>query len=362
MGEATRPEGEAQPRTKWEGGIIRYDRHGRRVYVIREQFDGRRYVIATDARSEEDALAEFALFKKNREKYAKQARSTAAEPIYLDDARKLAFLTWSRDFLQNDPKYVHEQKAYLGWWQERLAGVELRGDLTLAILRDALDRATCQQQRIAAIKRFLSWLRKTGKITAADDPTLFGALPVPKSRPAQHRRSKVVPPEHVDLVIEHLTAPWRDVLLLQAGTGWHTTEAIRFAEAGTIEPLPRTVAQEGVAGIVVCPKRKSGEVQRTRVSAEVLEAAKRLRKHGTFTRWEYDGALERACSAVKRPDGEIGIPVFTGAMMRHTVATLGIEGGENPISVSAHLGHKDPRTTRRFYATLASVPKTRTLR
>jgi integrase len=359
MAEAT-PNDSRPPR--WAHGFVRYDRHGRAVYVIREQHEGRRYVVATEARSEEEARTAYADFRRNRDKYVRQTHAPAVAPVYLDDTRKLAFLTWSRDVLRNDPKYVHEQKTYLGWWQERLDGIDLRGELTLAMLRDALEDATCQQQRIAAIKRFLSWLRKNGKITAADDPTLFGALPVPKSKPAQHRKSKVIPSEHVDLAIDHLVSWPRDVLILQAGTGWHTTEAIRFAAAGTIEPLPRSVRQDGVAGIVVCPKRKSGDVQRTRVSSEVLEAAKRLQKHGTFTRWEYDGALRRACEAVKRPDGEIGIPVFTGAMMRHTNATLGIEGGENPSAVSAHLGHKDPRTTRKFYATLASVPKTRTLR
>ena len=90
------------------------------------------------------------------------------------------------------------------------------------------------------------------------------------------------------LVAEHLTEPWRDSLLLQAGTGWHTTEILRFAAEGAIEPLPKHAPQEGVEGVVVCPMRKSGEPQRTRVGPEVLEAAKRLRAHGAISREWYD--------------------------------------------------------------------------
>ncbi len=104
----------------------------------------------------------------------------------------------------------------------------------------------------------------------------------------------------------------------------------------------------------MCPKRKSGETQRTRVSAHVIEAAKRLRAHGTFSRDVYDQALERACRAA-------GIAVFTGAMMRHSVATWAIERGADPAQVAAYLGHKSPATTRKFYAVHASPTKVPTI-
>jgi integrase len=64
---------------------------------------------------------------------------------------------------------------------------------------------------------------------------------------------------------------------------------------------------------------------------------------------------------VKRPDGKVGIPVFTPGRLRHSVATWAIEAGADPASLAAFLGHKSPRTTRRFYATHASPPKVPTL-
>jgi integrase len=105
----------------------------------------------------------------------------------------------------------------------------------------------------------------------------------------------------------------------------------------------------------------SGDEHRTAVSSEVLEAGKRLRAHGSLSREWYDRAVRAACAAVKRPDGEVGIPVFTPGRLRHSTATWAIEAGASPAAVSAFLGHKSPVTTKRFYATHAVVPKVPTL-
>ncbi|HET6412781.1 MAG TPA: hypothetical protein VFG53_12030, partial [Anaeromyxobacter sp.] len=118
----------------WLGGYVRVDRHGRPVWVIREQHKGKRYTIALAARSEEEAKAQLALFRQDRAGYEKRARAEATEPVYLDDDRLLAFLTWSRDEKENTPTHVHAQKTYLLWWMERLAGIDLRGDLKLSKL------------------------------------------------------------------------------------------------------------------------------------------------------------------------------------------------------------------------------------
>jgi hypothetical protein len=106
--------------------------------------------------------------------------------------------------------------------------------------------------RIATIKAIFSWLRKEKHlITAAQDPT-YGALPVPQSKPEQWKRVKAISKAHYLLAREHLTPSWRDPLDVQAATGWHFTEVQRFAQNGTIEPVPRGRA-EGVAGVLVCP-------------------------------------------------------------------------------------------------------------
>ncbi len=355
------PQGRSQSVTRWKGGLVRDGK-----FVIRKQHRGRRYVITLRARNEDEALDELRVFKKDPLKYLgeiqKEQAEATAETVVLDDATKLAFLKWTRDTKKRSETYCHDLKVYVTWWQERIGGIDLRGQgLKLHRLTDALEGCTAELQRTAAIKVFLSYLRKKGKITAADDPTLFGALPVPQSKAAQRTKTKVVPRDHVDLALAHLTSPWRDAVIVQGGTTWRTTEVIRFAESGSIEPIPRAAIREGEAAVIVCPKDKLGGEKRTRVSPVVLEAAKRLRTHGKFTRWEYDGAIERACNAVKRPDGESGIPVFTGAMLRHTAATFALEAGEDPAAISEQLGHTDERTRARFYTLNGSAPKVKTL-
>ncbi len=346
----------------WAGGIVRGGR-----WVIREQHLGRRWTFTTRARSEEEALAELARFREDPVLYAKsiesRRREATAHAVMLDDATKLAFLKWTRDVKKRSDRYCHDLKVYLTWWQERIGGIDLRArGLTLDRLTDALEGSTAELQRTAAIKVFLSYLRKKGKLSASDDPTLFGALPVPQPTAAQRTKSKVVPREHIDLVIEHLgSRTWRDALIVQGGTMWRVTEVMRFAESGRIEPIPRSMAREGEAAILVCPRDKRGGEKRTRVSARTLDAAKRVLEHGAFSREHYDRAIRAACKVVKRPDGEIGIPEFTPAMLRHTGATLALEAGENPAAISEQLGHSDPRTRARFYTLHGSAPKTKTL-
>jgi len=359
-----------QDRSAWEqrGGRVRFDAKGRPVYVIRKQVAGRRFEVSTRKHTLAAALAEWERFEKDPEGYAAGLTGTAP-PVHLDaepDADGVPLLTreflrWSLREKGNTPQWVTKQKAALAWWMERLGGVNLRR----ATLRDhigpALEKAGDKATRVRVLKAFYGWLRKERHaLTYAEDPTLD--LRAPPSRPAQRVKSKVIPREHYLLVRDALTAPWRDALVVQAGTGWHTSEVVRFAASGTIEPLPKamTVANGAVA-VLVCPLHKSGDTHRTAVSTEVLDAAKRLREHGAFSREWYDRAVRSACATVKRPDGEVGIPVFTPGRFRHSVATWAIEAGADPFAVSAFLGHKSPATTKKFYATLACPPKVATL-
>jgi integrase len=93
---------------------------------------------------------------------------------------------------------------------------------------------------------------------------------------------------------------------------------------------------------------------RTAVSAEVLEAGKRLLERGSLSFEKYALALKGACKAA-------GIPAFTPGRFQHSVASWAIEKGATPASVAAFLNHKSPSTTRRFYATHAVPTKVPTL-
>ncbi len=388
-------------RSTWEqrGGRIRFDAKRRPVYVIRKQIAGRRFEVSTRKHTLAAALAEWEKFEKDPEGYAAGGDAGHA-PMFLDNELAKRFLAWSAGERGNSAGWLTKQKTFLADWMETLRGVNLRRLSLRDHVVPALEGATSRRHRLAVLKALYSWLRKhEHDLTSAEDALID--MPLPQIEPAQWKRTKVIPRDHIDLVLECLRneeqerkakrdanaaarrpkaegnvlqlvpanetakeprdGPWADALTIQAGTGWHTTEIVRFAATGSIEPLPKTVQQEGVAGVLVCPEHKSGEPIRTRVSAGVVEAAKRVLAHGAISREWYDRAIRDACAAVKRPDGKVGIPVFTPGRLRHSVATWAIEAGADPASVAAFLGHKSPRTTRRFYATNASVPKVPTL-
>ncbi len=379
----------------WDAGRAWRDPDGTLTFYIRKQVAGVRRELNTGATSLRAALKQLERFEAEPDAY-RPGGDPAAAPLELDNGLSKDFLAWSLVEKGNTKAWVRKQQLALAWWMDRLRGVNLRrADLAEHILPH-LNRTPGKATKIRVLKGFYSWLRKERHLVkAAQDPT-YGALVAPQAKPAQWGKSKVVPREHFLLVLEHLTSPWREALHVQAGTGWHTSEVVRFAADGAIEPLPKTMRVEnGAAGVLVCPLHKSGDIHRTAVTAEVLEAAKQLRAHvarmaeeraanhlavavaraeaeglpkpkkveapGSFSREWYERAVRAACAVVKRPDGEVGIPPFSPGRMRHSTATWAIEAGASPAAVSAFLGHKSPVTTKRFYAVHATVPKVPTL-
>ncbi len=351
----------------WEGGRKWLAVDGTTTFYIRRQVNGRRYVVSTGATTRRSALAQLERFEKDPEAY-QPGGEVVREPVYLTNKNVEAFLAWSKKDRQNSPAWVEKQRRILAWWQKKLGATNLRRATLQDHIIPPLKGSTSRAQRTEVIKTFYGWLRKVQHtITAHEDPT-YGALPVDQGAPAQRTKSKVIPKEHYLLAREHLIGAYRDGLDVLAGTGWHVTELVRFANTGEIEPLPKSMqVLNGAVGVLVCPRHKSGDTHRTAVSQEVLDAAARLRAAG----WPADSvfpfydALAGACRAVKlpvpRPDGTDGIDVFSPGQFRHSVATWAFEQGADPAAVSAFLGHKSPATTKKFYATLATVPKIPTL-
>jgi integrase len=55
------------------------------------------------------------------------------------------------------------------------------------------------------------------------------------------------------------------------------------------------------------------------------------------------------------------VQLFKPGQLRHSVATWAIDAGADPSAVSAFLGHRSTKTTRKFYARHASPAKVPTL-
>jgi len=289
MGEST---GKSQDYAEtWEGGFIRHDSRGRKVYVIRRMINGRSYKVSTRATTLRAAMEQLKRFETDPEHY-NPAGSIHEQPIYLDVPLAAEFLACSRDVDKNSPTWGEKQQGYLAWWADQLKGRDLRKLTLLDDILPAREGVKARGHRIAVLKRVYSWLRKVKHVlSVAEDPT-FGRLTVPQARPEQWKRDKVIPREHYLLAHEHLAPHWRDGMDVQASTGWHVSELVRFAKMGSVEPYRGEA--EGIAGVLVCPQTKSGEPLRTAVSVEVLEAGKRLLERGSFSFEKYTLAIKGA--------------------------------------------------------------------
>jgi len=325
----------------WDGGYVRRDSRGRRIYWIRRSIGGARYEISTGVTTMRAAMKELERFEADPPGY--KPGGDPAGAIFLDSKMVADFLV---DHATNSEKWKREQRAKLAWWSTKLRGVDLRRATLAGHILPALRGAPNVPKRKVLIKTLYAWLRENDRISAAEDPTLK-KLKVAQAKPAQVTgASKVIPAKHYEKARLHLVGVYRDALDLLAGTGWHVSEAVRFAEGGVVEE------RDGETVLMV--QHKSGAPHRTLVSEEVADAAKRLRKAGRLSDSQLHKTLRRACDAA-------GVARFRAGWFRHTIATIATEAGQEAL-VPGFLGHRSASTTRRFYAVRVTPPKVPTLR
>jgi integrase len=337
-------------RGKWDGGRVWEDEHGHQTYVIRRQIGGKRYEVSTRCSRLRPALAQLERFEADPDGY--DPAGSSDEPVRLTAALVALFVTWSQASKReggkgNSRAWVLQQKSYLAWWSEQFKGRDLRRLSLRDHIIPALDGVPGRKHRIEVLKAFFSWLRRERHLVSrAEDPTLD--LQLPASRPEQWVRPKAIPRGDYLRVLAALEGDHRDALQLLDETGWHVSELVRFVRSGSIEPMP--AGRRDGAAVAVVPQRKSGELHRTALGKDTLAAARRLREKGTFSVSRFYEAIRKTCK-------RIHVDPLTPGRFRHTLATRAVEAGGDPSGVSAYLGHKSEATMRRFYATLAVVPR-----
>lgn len=338
----------------WPGGRVWKAKSGKLTFYIIKSVNGRRYVKKTPATTVKVAMGHLARFEADPDAY-NASGAPAGERLVLDDKMIDLFDTWQRDVKENCPDYTNCLRRQLVWWKGKLGDrdlrrLDLRSDIVMALKSSKDGKAA-----IKAIKGLFSWLRKTEFLVKPEqDPTL-NTITTPTIKPAQWKKSKVVPLEVHQRVVALTRLPYRNALIVLAGTGWHVTEVRRLAQAGSVEDLPASASKaHGAVAVLVCPKRKSGESQRTAVTAEVAEAARALVAQGGMSPINFYRELKRACLAA-------GVEPYGAGQYRHSVATWAIEQGSDPAAVAAFLGHRSAATTKRFYSVYAVVPRVPTL-
>lgn len=354
-------------REKWSGvrgGFIIRDARKCPTYYVRRRVDGVQREVAL-ASTEAAALAALARWEADPHHWRRVEEAEA--PLLLNADRIVSFLRWSLNDRHNSAAWVRQQKRALRWWAEKLGARDLRKlDLRADIL-PSLEGEPGRSQRSAVLKTLFSWMRQhTHELKLAEDP-VAGALHVEQTRPEQWRTVKTFSQADYEAVRDDLRKAGEplhaDAATVQAATGWHCTELVRFNRTGKVQDLPATRAAEGAAQLL-CPATKAGAPLRTIVGVLAAEAARRL-VGVTWSGQLYSRALSDSCARLTTEARKLNpkapeVRVLPGSF-RHSVATWAVESGAAPQAVAAFLNHKSPRTTQRFYATHAAPQKVPTL-
>jgi integrase len=399
----TTPRLDAQGRpVTWSGGYVRYDAQGRATYYIRAMRGGVRYDLSTRTHDDRPAHDHLRRFDSDPEAYVAWLRGVAEAggppPIYLDKALRDEFIAWSaaprsEGGKENTPEWQTYQRRELEWWATRLADNDGRAlDLRRVKREDVFrvldgDRAAGIQaaggkrKKQAVLKSLYGWLRRHRRgerIDPTEDP--LADVPNLPGGVAQAKKSKYVPPERVHAVIDALVARgslYGHALCVQAGTGWHTKELLRFVSAGRVDSVPSYVREPGVTAVLVGPKHKNGKEHITKVGRTVEQSARILlgrepegdvaaidgrartyrgkgEPRGSISERHYVVAVQKACD-------DLTIPRFNPAWMRHTNATHAVQVGAKKDAVGEFLGHADGDMVDLHYATRAIPPKVPTI-
>lgn len=323
----------------WSGRVWEAAK-GKRTFYIRQVRDGKRYDVTTGKSTLRAAMDELNKFDKDPEKYGQPAnRVVLCEQLIVKYGR---WCVEQAERPNTDARWVEIKQSYLRWWMEYFDGKPLTS-ITLARILDGLDGQPGRANRIKAIKHLYSYLRQTDQITADQDPTLK-TLSVPQCKPEQDvtGKSKVIPEEDFRKALPLMHPVLADMCRLQAGTGCHISEALRFMKNGHVD--------EDRAGLpLLAWRHKGGHIHRQEVSKGVAEVAKRL-----LGKSVPEANLHRA---IKNACEKAGVTPWTPGRFRHTFATNAVNSGVPAHQVALALGHRGSVTTLKWYATTAVAPR-----
>lgn len=340
-------------REQWLGGFVRYTRAGRPTYIIERHWRGGYYKASTRCHTEAGALKELALFEADPGSYVAGGRG----PLFLSLELIREFRDWQLE-RGNTYEWAKDCAVMLGGWTLALGD---RADLRRL---KAVDVKTAlatfnggQPARIVALKAFYSWLRKEKNLVEHHESPMPDVR-IPKRQTSRLTAPRDVPVERAMLVYRHLREDVRDVLQLLAATGWHQSEAIRFATSGEIRKDP---TGKSLATLIVWHKAKEKAISGI-TKRQHLEAAKRVRARGeSLGRSRLHFLISRACRDAGLPKEEW----FGFGDMRHSVATWAIEAGESIENTAKHANHTTPKMMRQHYVRHAvprAIIKTKVLR
>lgn len=325
---------------KWPGGRVWVDGDGRKSYVIRKSVNGKRFEVSTRCSSLRAAIKALEEFEQDPERF--RPGGVHDDRLTLDDKLIERHIEAAKDEGVS-VDWVRKKRAYLKSWATKLKGRDLR-TITLKDIQAALEGEKAKTHRKAVIKHLYSYLREQGLLTRNEDPTLDFVLGTSTTGKPKKKRS--VSREDFTATLAKMPDEYRDILLVQGGSGMHVTEVYRLASG-----------HGEVGATFIGIQHKRGTVHRQAVEAQVIEAAQRVQERGGFS-------ISRYAKAVRKAAKDAGVKPWSPGGMRHTVTVWMLQDGATLAEVSTWLGHLSPATTKKFYSEWATIPmpSTRKLR
>ena len=362
----------------WDGGMTMLTRGGITRWVLLRQVAGSRVSITLKVSSQQDALAELALYNRDPVAYIKQARLAKATRgadlsggVFLNQETVNALVA-SQEAGRISPKHIADLRRYLKTWLEELGSSRDLRLVPKAPLEAILDRKCKPAQKakrrklMVALATYCNHLHRKGLLDPSQSPARW--FEYEKAEPAKVTRRR----DHSAPVLErcyaHIQAlprsgqggptpkgdqsqAVRDTMLLMVRHGLHHTEVMRLAEGhGEIRVIDDHPHIKGVLGFFHQKKRGWHYIS---VDAQVLAAVLRLRAR---RRAPNDTTIRRylnyACKV-----GNVREKVLP-SKFRHSFVTLGKTGGRKVKVNEAGLsledlgsaaGHRNTRTTEENY-------------
>lgn len=333
---------------KWEGGYVWRSKRGAETFVIERHLGGRYFKISTRCHTAEAALAELARWEKDPYAYRP---GLVVGKVEMTDELVLEYVRFQTEVKGNTREWAAICRNVLADWLEDFDGLDLRSLTAHGHIRPALrSRDTVRHHRMAALKGFFRWLRvEKGLVKHSEDATLD--VPIPKQGSSRLEAPRDVPVGDVRKVAAVFTresgspremkarAQMLNLMALLQGTGWHVSEARRFAINGEIRPDP---TGQHLAVLVTWHKRKEFASTFAQ-NEETLEAARFIRKLGrVFSDNTTAIRMREACRLAE-------VEAFGLGDLRHSTATWAAEDGTDQEEIARALNHSSSKTTRQHY-------------
>jgi integrase len=338
--------GDKGNRPKWLGGFVRMTKAGRPVYVIEKHLRGAYFKASTRCHTEVGALKELARFESDPAAYA----SGAVNALIMSPELVMEYRDWQLTERGNTDEWARWSASMLGHWMRAIGNRDLRR-LKAKDVREMLATfPTNRAARVVALKGFYTWLVKDKSLLEHAQNPMPGVR-IPKRGKSRDVAPRDRPHALVRKVYQHLREDIRDVLQLQAGTGMHLSEVMRFAQSGELRKDP---TGESLAVLIVWHKRKE-QVAIAITKRRHLDAARRIKAKGyTLGRSRLAFLMRRANEAAGVPRGQW---VRFGDM-RHNVGTWAHEMGEDVANTAKAFNHTDDKMLRDHYVRHA-IPRAR---